>query len=73
MLKGNRMAIFYVSVWQGEPHQGTPVWEANVLASDIEDGYRIGKTRFGVENPELNIEDYTMIATGDSVEKSISV
>lgn len=67
------MAIFYISVWQGEPNQGTPVWEANVLADDIEDGYRIGKTRFGVENPDLNIENYTMLATGDSVEKSISV
>jgi hypothetical protein len=67
------MAIFYVSVWQDEPNEGTPVWQAEVLADDIEDGYRIGKTRFGVENPELNLEDYTMIATGDSVEKSISV
>lgn len=67
------MAIFYITVWEGEPNHGAPVWEANVLADDIEDGYRIGKTRFGVENPDLNIEDYTMLATGDSVEKSISV
>jgi len=67
------MAIFHVSVWQDEPNEGAPVWQAEVLADDIEDGYRIGKTRFGVENPELNLEDYTMIATGDSVEKSISV
>lgn len=67
------MAIFYVSVWQGQPNEGTPLWEANVLAQDMEEGYRIGKTRFSVENPELNIEDYTVVATGDSVEKSISV
>lgn len=67
------MAIFYVSVWQGEPNQGAPVWEANILASNVEEGYRIGKNRFGMENPELNVEDYTVVATGDSVEKSISV
>lgn len=67
------MAIFYVSVWEGEPHQGTPLWEADVLADDIEDGYRIGKKRFEVENPDLKAENYTLIASGDSVEKSISV
>lgn len=67
------MAIFYISVWQGKPNEGTLVWQANVLALTVEEGYRIGKTRFGTENPELNIEDYTIVATGDSVEKSISV
>jgi len=44
-----------------------------VLAPDVGEGYRIGKTRFGVENPELKLEDYTIVADGDSVEKSISV
>lgn len=67
------MAIFYISVWQGEPNQGNPLWGANVLAQDIEDGYRIGKTRFSAENPDLDIEDYIVVASGDSVEKSIGV
>lgn len=67
------MAIFNITVWQGEPNQGKPIWQANVLASDAEEGYRIGKTRFGIENPELDLEDYTIVADGDSVEKSISV
>lgn len=67
------MAIFNISVWKGKPNEGSPVWQANVLAPNVEEGYRIGKTRFGIENPALNIEDYTVVADGDSVEKSISV
>ncbi|HCU84479.1 hypothetical protein [Methylophilus sp. UBA6697] len=67
------MAIFYLSVWQGVPQQSDLIWEANVLAQNIEDGYRIGKTRFAVEHPDKDLKRYTMVATGDSVEKSISV
>jgi len=67
------MAIFYISVWQGLPEQSDLIWEANVLAQNIEDGYRIGKTRFAVEHPGKDLKTYTMVASGDSVEKSISV
>jgi hypothetical protein len=67
------MAIFNITVWQAKPNEGSPVWQANVLAPDVEEGYRIGKTRFGIENPELKLEDYTIVADGDSVEKSIGV
>lgn len=67
------MAIYYISVWQAAPNQSQLVWEANVLAPSIEEGDRIGRSRFAIEHPELDVQDFTVIATGDNVEKSITV
>lgn len=77
------MAIFHITVWHAQTQQAPsvpptesgqpPVWQANILAHTAEESYRIGKTRFALEHPDKNVDDYTIIASGDSVEKSISV
>ncbi|KQT38115.1 hypothetical protein ACFQ2T_06005 [Methylophilus flavus] len=64
------MALFYVSA--SKPKQDVPFWTSSVIAQDMEESYRIGKERFESENPDLNIEDFTLVATGESAEKSIT-
>jgi hypothetical protein len=64
------MALFYVSA--SKPKQDLPFWTSSVIADDMEQSYKIGKERFETENPGLNADDYTLVATGESVEKSIS-
>ena len=67
------MAIFHISAWQGEPDHGKRIWQAEVVAENVDEGYRIGKKQFASEYPDLKMEEYTIVANGDSVEKSISV
>lgn len=64
------MALFYVSA--SKPKEDLPFWTSSVIAQDMEESYRIGKERFETENPDLNVEDFTLVATGESVEKSIT-
>ncbi len=64
------MALFYVSA--SKPKDDVPFWTSSVIAQDMEESYRIGKERFQTENPDLNIEDFTLVATGETVEKSIT-
>ncbi|MGQ3091793.1 hypothetical protein [Methylophilus sp.] len=64
------MALFYVSA--SKPKQDLPFWTSSVIADDMEQSYKIGKERFETENPDLNVDDYTLVATGESVEKSIT-
>lgn len=64
------MALFYVSA--SKPKEDVPFWTSSVIAQDMEESYRIGKERFQTENPDLNIDDFTLVATGETVEKSIT-
>lgn len=64
------MALFYVSA--SKPEEEVPFWTSSVIAQDMEESYRIGKERFKTENPDLNVDDYNLVATGESVEKSIT-
>lgn len=64
------MSLFYVSACTTK--QDSPVWTSSVIARDIEESYRIGKARFEIENPDLAVEDYTIVATGNTAEKSIT-
>ncbi len=64
------MALFYVSA--SKPKDELPFWTSSVIAQDMEESYRIGKERFETENPDLNVEDFTLVATGESAEKSIT-
>lgn len=66
------MALFYINAWKDPQHDPHPCWSANVVAETVEEGYLIGKDRFEAENPALDVEDYTLTATGDTVVKSIS-
>lgn len=65
------VALFYISAWKGK-QQGAPFWKTSVVANTMEESYLIGKAQFETENPTLNSDDYTLIATGDDVEKSIT-
>mgnify|MGYP001553673170 CR=1 FL=1 len=64
------MALFHVSA--SKPKEDLPFWTSSVIAQDMEESYRIGKERFQTENPDLNVEDFTLVATGESVERSIT-
>ncbi len=64
------MALFYVSA--SKPKDDVPFWTSSVIAQDMEESYRIGKERFQTENPDLNVEDFTLVATGETAEKSIT-
>jgi hypothetical protein len=66
----NVMALFYVSA--SKPKDDVPFWTSSVIAQDMEESYRIGKERFQTENPDLNVEDFTLVATGETAEKSIT-
>jgi hypothetical protein len=64
------MALFYVSA--SKPKEDVPFWTSSVIAHDMEESYRIGKERFEAENPDLNSDEFTIVATGETVEKSIT-
>lgn len=64
------MALFNVSA--SKPKEDIPFWTSSIVARDTEEAYRIGKDRFESENPDLNSEEFTIVATGESVEKSIT-
>lgn len=64
------MTLFHVSA--SKPKEDLPFWTSSVIADDMEESYRIGKARFEAENPDLNVDDFTIVATGESVAKSIT-
>lgn len=69
------MSLFYVSVFKKTVSQknatddANPIWETSIDAADVEEAYQIGKEQFITENPDKNVEDFTVKASGYSVEK----
>lgn len=69
------MSLFYVSVFEknisekNPADDANPIWETSIDAADVEDAYQIGKEQFVAENPDKNLEDFTIKASGYSVEK----
>lgn len=64
------MSLFYVSVFKKNATDvANPIWESSIDALDVEEAYRIGKNQFLVENPDKNLEDFTVKASGYQVEK----
>lgn len=64
------MSLFYVSVFEKNATKDTsPIWESSIDAGDVEEAYQIGKSQFVAENPDKNVEDFTVKASGYSVEK----
>jgi len=64
------MALYYVNVWdKAEKSRSRPVWKNSVIANDVNEAYIVGKAQFKLERPELSIEDYSIEASGYSVEK----
>lgn len=64
------MSLFYVSVFKKNPtDDANPIWETSIDAADVEEAYQIGKEQFVTESPDKNVEDFTVKASGYSVEK----
>ena len=64
------MSLFYVSVFTKNPAEDVdPIWESSIDAFDVEEAYQIGKDQFITENPDKNVEDFTIKASGYQVEK----
>ncbi len=69
------MSLFYVSIFKKEPSEknpaedANPIWESSIDASDTEEAYQIGKEQFLAENPDEDLADFTVKASGYSVEK----
>ncbi|OAM52224.1 hypothetical protein A7981_01670 [Methylovorus sp. MM2] len=64
------MALFDISVWKKDKENSdSPIWKTSIAANDIEEAYRIGSDQFEAENPDLKIANFTIEASGDSVEK----
>ncbi|GAB7563564.1 hypothetical protein LG202_16030 [Methylobacillus methanolivorans] len=65
------MGLFMVNVRSRSQDQagGPPVWRNQVNASNIEEAYRIGKSQFELECPDLAKEAVTIEAVSEYVEK----
>ncbi len=64
------MSLFYVSVFIKNPaDDANPIWESSIDALNVEEAYQIGKNQFVTENSDKNLEDFTVKASGYSVEK----
>lgn len=64
------MSLFYISVFEkNAADDANPVWENSVDAFDVEEAYKIGKDQFVTENPDKNLEDFTIKASGYQVDK----
>ena len=64
------MSLFYVTVFEkNATKDANPIWENSIDAFDVEEAYQIGKDQFVTENPDKNIEDFTIKASGYQVEK----
>ena len=64
------MSLFYVSVFTKNPADNAdPIWESAIDAFDVEEAYKIGRDQFVTENPDKNVEDFTVKASGYQVEK----
>lgn len=64
------MSLFYVSVFEKNATKDTnAIWETSIDAGDVEEAYQIGKEQFVAENPDKNVENFTVKASGYSVEK----
>ena len=64
------MPLFYVNVWEkGKENQGAALWENSVVAIDVEEAFKIGKSQFEAEQPDLALKNVTVQASGYQVEK----
>ena len=64
------MSLFYVTVFEkNATKDANPIWESSIDAFDVEEAYQIGKDQFVTENPDKNVEDFTIKALGYQVEK----
>ncbi|MCB5185032.1 hypothetical protein LG201_07425 [Methylobacillus gramineus] len=64
------MAIFTIDVHEKKiENKGDSLWRTSINAADIEEAYRIGKSQFEMERPDLNAEDVVIEASSESVEK----
>ena len=64
------MSLFYVSVFDKKASDdANPIWESSIDAADVEEAYQIGKDQFSIENPDKNLTDYSIKASGYSADK----
>ena len=64
------MALFTIDVHEKKiENKGASLWRTSISAADIEEAYRIGKSQFEMERPDLSAEDVVIEASSESVEK----
>lgn len=64
------MALFNISAWKKNAvNQGQPLWESTITAGDVEEAYRIGKSQFETERPEMQHEEISIKAAEGYREK----
>lgn len=66
------MSLFYISIFKKDAlKDANPIWESSIDALNVEEAYRIGKDQFLAENPDNNLDELTVKASGYQVEKYV--